>query len=164
MHRYVIDIHRLSSRGDHRASAQPRGVSHGPEVTDRVPHPNARTSWLDDLLPKTDRMSMAHGLEVRSPFLAREVWEFVARLPPDHKVRAWPLQRVLKEGGRDIVPRELLHRRKRGFGVPLDLWFRADLRTYTESMLVTPSARVLEPLRAVWTLLTLEVFLRREDW
>lgn len=160
------------------------GESSGADVADRILDLNVRTYLLDDLLPKADRMSMAHGLEVRSPFLDHELLEFVARLPPDYKMRAWSLKRVLKEAVRDIVPRELLHRRKRGFGVPLDRWFRADLRTYAEGMLVSPSARVLEHLsadavrrlvaqhmggsashgHALWTLLTLEVFLRREGW
>jgi asparagine synthase (glutamine-hydrolysing) len=156
----------------------------GVDVRDRILDLNLRTYLLDDLLPKADRMSMAHGLEVRSPFLDHELLEFVARLPPDYKMRAWSLKRVLKEAVRDIVPRELLHRRKRGFGVPLDRWFRTDLRGYAEGMLTAPSARVHEHLseaglrslvaehmsgtaghgHALWTLLTLEVFLRQEGW
>ncbi len=158
--------------------------SAGGALVDRVLNLNLRTYLLDDLLPKVDRMSMAHGLEVRSPMLDTDLLEFVSCLPPSYRIRGWSLKRVLKEAVRDIVPRELLYRRKRGFGVPLDRWFRTDLRCYAEGMLTAPTARVLTHLspgavhtlveehmrgtashgHALWTLLTLEVFLRREGW
>jgi asparagine synthase (glutamine-hydrolysing) len=83
-----------------------------------------------------------------------------------------------------VLPPEILSRGKRGFGVPLDRWFRTDLRSYAEGMLTSRGARVPEHLEAaaverlvsehmtgarnnghpLWTLLTLEVFLRREGW
>jgi len=143
-----------------------------------------RTYLLDDLLPKVDRMSMAHGLEVRSPFLDRDLVEFALSLPPAFKLRAWSRKRVFKEAMRELLPHDVLHRRKRGFGVPLDRWFRTDLRPYLESTLTGPGTRLgqhlaSEPVadmvsahlsgqanlgHALWTLLTLEVFLRREGW
>jgi asparagine synthase (glutamine-hydrolysing) len=158
--------------------------SEGASVLDRLLLLNLQTYLLDDLLPKMDRMSMAHGLEVRSPLLDDALVDLALRLPPSFKVRGWSLKRVLKEAVRDLLPHELLHRRKRGFGVPLDRWFRTDLRTYTEGMLATPGARLGELLdgdavaalvaehmsghanhgHGIWTLLTLEVFLRREGW
>src|SRR3954452_17099132 len=84
---------------------------------------------------------MAHGLEVRSPFLDTELLQFAARLAPRLKLRGLSLKRVLKRAMRDLVPAEILSRPKRGFGVPLDRWFRDDLATYTQSML-GPGARV----------------------
>jgi asparagine synthase (glutamine-hydrolysing) len=83
----------------------------------------------------------------------------------------------------DLLPREITERRKRGFGVPLDRWFRTDLRSYIDSMLGS-DARVRAHLQGdaldalleehrggrshhgqtLWALLTLEVFLRREGW
>ncbi len=151
---------------------------------DRLLDLNARTYLLDDLLPKVDRMAMAHGLEVRSPFLDTELAEFVLRLPPRTKLAGTSGKRVLKAAVRDLLPPEILGRRKRGFGVPLDRWFRTELRSYVASMLAGPSARVGEHLEveavhelvaaqrggadnlghALWTLLTLEVFLRHEGW
>lgn len=152
-------------------------------VLDRLLHFNIDTYLLDDLLPKVDRMAMAHGLEVRSPLLDTDLVEFVARLPATHKVRGLSMKRVLKAAVRDLLPRSILHRRKRGFGVPLDRWFRTDLRSYVEAQLLSPQARVgsccdRDAVRALvarhqsgdnlghalWTLLTLEVFLRREGW
>ena len=156
----------------------------GADAVNRLLNLNIRTYLLDDLLPKADRMSMAHGLEVRSPFLDQELLEFAFLLPGSYKIRGWSMKRVLKEAVRDILPRDLLHRRKRGFGVPLDRWFRTELRSFAESMLTHKSSRVCEHLEpssvrnlvsehmsgfashghALWTLLTLEVFLRREGW
>jgi asparagine synthase (glutamine-hydrolysing) len=151
---------------------------------DRLLNLNLRTYLLDDLLVKVDRMSMAHGLEVRSPFLDAELISFAMRLPPGLKTRGLSLKRVLRTAVPDLVPREIIKRPKRGFGVPLDRWFREDLRKYVRSTLGAADARVKHHLvadavdqlireherrdcshgHALWTLLTLEVFLRKEDW
>lgn len=156
----------------------------GADVLDRLLYTNLRTYLLDDLLVKADRMSMAHGLEVRSPFLDRELLEFALLLPTSARMRGITLKRVLKDAVRDLLPREILKRRKRGFSVPLDRWFRSDLAPYVDSMLGVPSARVKNHLRAdgidrlleehragsghhghaIWALLTLEVWLRKEGW
>ena len=113
---------------------------------DRLLALNIETYLLDDLLVKLDRTSMAHGLEVRSPFLDTELLEFAARLAPALKLRGLSLKRVLKRAMRDDLPAEILSRPKRGFGVPLDRWFREDLEAYTRSML-GPGARVRGHLR-----------------
>jgi asparagine synthase (glutamine-hydrolysing) len=129
-------------------------------------------------------MSMAHGLEVRSPFLDTDLLAYVTGLPPGLKLRGFSRKRVLKRAAVDLLPATIIHRRKRGFGVPLDRWFREDLASYVASTLGVPCARVrshLEPVvvdrilhehtsgvrdhgQALWLLLTLEVFLRREGW
>jgi len=158
--------------------------SEGRHPLDRVLDLNLHTYLPDDLLIKADRMSMAHGLEVRSPFLDVDVASFAIQLPPRLKLGHFTLKRVLKHAMRDELPPEILRRRKRGFGVPLDRWFRGDLRAYVEHMLGAPEARIRRHLRgdavdaliaehssgrrnrggALWTLLTLEVFLRKQDW
>jgi asparagine synthase (glutamine-hydrolysing) len=155
----------------------------GARTLDRLLALNIHTYLLDDLLVKADRMSMAHALEVRSPFLDTELVEFATRLAPHLKVRGLSLKRVLKQAVSDLLPPEILKRPKRGFGVPLDRWFRQDLQTYTDSMLGA-GARLrghvngdqLDQLlaehaagrgnhgHALWTLLTLELFLRRHGW
>ncbi|MEA2717361.1 MAG: hypothetical protein QOI99_1678 [Actinomycetota bacterium] len=156
----------------------------GADTLDRLLDLNIRTYLLDDLLPKVDRMAMAHGLEVRSPFLDQELVEWSLRLPRGARVRGPSAKRVLKRAVVDLLPAEILNRRKRGFGVPLDRWFRSELGSYLEGMLGSPSARVRRHLESepidrlwaehqaerqnhsysLWTLLTLEVFLRREGW
>jgi asparagine synthase (glutamine-hydrolysing) len=158
--------------------------SEGAKPLDRLLDLNLRTYLLDDLLIKADRMSMAHGLEVRSPFLDPELLAFTSRLHPRLKARGLSLKRVLRAAAEDLLPAEIMSRPKRGFGVPLDRWFREDLRAYLGATLGAADARVKEHLvpdaldrllaehdsgarnhgHAIWTLLTLEVFLRREGW
>jgi asparagine synthase (glutamine-hydrolysing) len=159
-------------------------ASEGADVLDRLLALNLTTYLVDDLLPKVDRMAMAHALEVRSPFLDHELAEFALRLPRRARVRGWSRKRALKVAVKDLLPAEILGRRKRGFGVPLDRWFRSDLRPFVEGTLGAPDARVRGHLdssaidrlvrehqqgvanhgHALWTLLTLELFLRREGW
>jgi asparagine synthase (glutamine-hydrolysing) len=159
-------------------------ASAGAHPLDRLLDLNLRTYLLDDLLPKVDRMSMAHGLEVRCPFLDRDLAELAFRLPPSTRVRRLSLKRVLKAAVADLLPPELLHRGKRGFGVPLARWFRTDLAPLVDATLGAADSRVAHHLsapavrglidehrrgaadhgHALWTLLTLEVFLRREGW
>src|SRR5206468_11406860 len=115
---------------------------------DRVLDLNLRTYLLDDLLVKADRMSMAHGLEVRSPFLDARLLEYAFGLPGVTKMRGLQLKRVLKQAVADLLPPEIIARRKRGFGVPLDRWFRTDLGSYVDEMLGSPSARLREHLSA----------------
>ncbi len=99
-------------------------ATRGAKTLDRLLALNAETYLVDDLLVKMDRTSMAHSLEVRSPFLDTALVEFAARLPPSLKARGLSLKRVLKRSVADLLPPEILNRRKRGFGVPLDRWFR----------------------------------------
>jgi len=158
--------------------------SEGADTLDRLLAVNLQTFLLDQLLPKMDRMSMAHGLEVRSPLLDRRLAEFALRLPPSHKLRGFSLKRVLKAAVADLLPRDIRRRRKRGFVMPLDRWFRSDLQAYLDGMLGSSGSSVRSHLvgsevdalraehasgqrnhgRALWALLTLEVFLRREGW
>src|SRR6185436_5517827 len=146
----------------------------------RLLYLNARTYLLDDLLPKMDRMTMAHALEARSPLLDRPLMEYVAGLPDDLKRRGGRGKVVLKRAVADLLPAEILKRRKHGFGVPLGRWFRGDLRPMVEDTLLAgprlarrlrlPAVRALfEEHRAgradhghrLWTLLTLELWLRK---
>jgi asparagine synthase (glutamine-hydrolysing) len=158
-------------------------ATQGAKTLDRLLALNVDTYLVDDLLVKMDRTSMAHGLEVRSPFLDVDLAEFATRLSPSLKARGLSLKRVLKRAVADLLPVEILDRPKRGFGVPLDRWFREDLQTYTYAML-GDGARVRGYVRpdgldgllaghrsgraghghALWTLLTLEVFLRSNGW
>ena len=94
-----------------------------------------------DLLVKMDRMTMAHGLEGRSPFLDHKLMEFAARLPGTMKLHDGTLKYILKKALEPILPGEILHRPKRGFGVPLAAWFRNELRTLTRDLLLSPEAR-----------------------
>ncbi|HYO79934.1 MAG TPA: asparagine synthase (glutamine-hydrolyzing) [Bryobacteraceae bacterium] len=82
----------------------------------------------DDILYKTDRMSMAHSLEVRPPFLDHRIVEFAARLPHDLKIRGGTLKFILRELMRDKLPGSVLARRKEGFDIPAHQWLRTCLK------------------------------------
>ncbi|MFL5782215.1 MAG: asparagine synthase (glutamine-hydrolyzing) [Thermoleophilaceae bacterium] len=110
----------------------------------------------DDLLTKTDRASMAHSLEVRVPFLDTEVTDLALALPARMKVRAmvrkkWLLRRAVEP----LVPRAILHGRKRGFSIPAAAWLRGELQPFAREVL-SPDAvargGVLDP-RAVTAVL-----------
>jgi asparagine synthase (glutamine-hydrolysing) len=82
----------------------------------------------DDILYKADRMSMAHSLEVRPPFLDHRIVEFAASLPEDYKVRGSTLKFLLKELMKGKLPDNILGRKKTGFDIPAHDWFRNRLK------------------------------------
>jgi asparagine synthase (glutamine-hydrolysing) len=79
----------------------------------------------DGILPKVDRASMMHGLEARSPFLDLEVADFARRLPHHFKIRAGTTKYLLKKALEPLLPRDIIHRKKKGFGTPVGAWFRS---------------------------------------
>jgi len=78
----------------------------------------------DDILVKIDRAAMLTSLEVRSPFLDNDVVEFARRLPHRFKFRDGKSKYILKRALEGIVPPQILHRSKKGFGIPLAKWLR----------------------------------------
>jgi asparagine synthase (glutamine-hydrolysing) len=109
----------------------------------RVLDLNFRTYLLDDLLPKADRCSMAHGLELRSPFRDTAVMEFAPRLPDRLKLRAGKTKLILRETFRDLLPSEIQKRGKMGFGIPLPKWLRKQWRAAVEERLLNPQGTSL---------------------
>ncbi len=89
-----------------------------------------------DLMTKVDIASMAHGLECRQPFLDYRVVELAARMPRRLKFRRGRGKRILRETFADLLPRSIQRRPKMGFGVPLDHWFRHELRDFTREILL----------------------------
>ena len=112
----------------------------------RLLYLNFCTYLPEDLLVKMDRMSMAHGLEARSPFLDTRLTEFAGRLPDHFKVRGFATKVVLREAFRDLVPERIEKRPKMGFGVPLGAWFRNELAPYVTSQLAAPNAPLFDCL------------------
>ena len=146
---------------------------------------NFSTYLLDDLLVKMDRMSMAHGLEARSPFLDTAVVEFGAALPDRLRMRLGRGKILLRRAMRGILPESIRRRGKMGFGAPLGAWFRGTLDGFVHERLLDPRSPLYEYLRPepvaalvgshrtaaadlspqIWVLLTLESWLRQErDW
>ncbi|MEQ1585891.1 MAG: asparagine synthase (glutamine-hydrolyzing) [Cyclobacteriaceae bacterium] len=83
----------------------------------------------NDMLTKVDLMSMAHGLEVRVPFLDYRVVNFIFSLPDDYKINHSIRKRILQDAFRDVLPPELYNRPKKGFEVPLLKWLRKELKS-----------------------------------
>ena len=83
----------------------------------------------DDILYKTDRMSMAHSIEVRPPFLDSRIVDFAASLPARFKIRGLRQKYILRELMRGKLPESVLHRKKTGFDIPAHDWFRGSLRS-----------------------------------
>lgn len=141
---------------------------------------NFKTYLPDDLLVKMDRMSMANSLEGRSPFLDTGLIEYAFTIPDHLKLNGLQTKADLKYTFRDILPHELMHRGKMGFGVPLGAWFRGNLRSYLEEHIVAGSPEINAYLNAgevkrifdehqnevrdhglkLWLFLTLELWLR----
>jgi asparagine synthase (glutamine-hydrolysing) len=89
---------------------------------DRIAYLQLKLSLPDDMLTKVDRMSMAHSLEVRVPFLDHEFVEYVATVPVEHRFRRWKTKWLLRKALEPHLPREILWGKKRGFSVPVGSW------------------------------------------
>jgi asparagine synthase (glutamine-hydrolysing) len=99
----------------------------GGDALNRMLAVDAETQLPDDLLMLTDKMSMATSLECRVPLLDHELVELAARMPEEVKIRGGRLKHVLKEAVSGLLPRDILERKKRGFGTPMGAWLKEDL-------------------------------------
>jgi asparagine synthase (glutamine-hydrolysing) len=133
-----------------------------------------------DLMTKVDIASMAHGLEVRAPFLDHRLVEFAASLPAHLKYRRGKGKWLLQRAFGDLVPAEVWQRPKMGFGVPLDHWFRNELRPLmretlldgestrrwfrreaVEQLIADHEERRFDHSARLWALVMLELWLQR---
>ena len=156
-------------------SAPPAGT-----VLDRVQQHDLETSLAEGLLTKADRASMHFALELRAPFLDRDVMELAAHLRDEQRVRGLATKVFLKRYARRYLPRWVVHRRKRGLSVPLASWLRGPLRGWAEERLAAGRLGALgideaaalallsehlgrerDHARALWTLVVLAEWL---DW
>ncbi|MCC7486321.1 MAG: asparagine synthase (glutamine-hydrolyzing) [Burkholderiales bacterium] len=96
---------------------------------------DAETQLPDDLLLLTDKMSMAVSLECRVPLLDHELVELAARMPEGVKIRGGRLKHVMKEAVSHLLPRDILERKKRGFGTPMGAWLKEDLAPLVAGLL-----------------------------
>jgi asparagine synthase (glutamine-hydrolysing) len=111
------------------------------------------TQWLpEDLLTKADKMTMAHSLELRVPFLDQDVVELVTHMPTDLKVRktrsGYVEKYALKRAFRGQLPDAVLDRKKLGFAVPYAKWFRDEMRPMIGDLLLSgtgPARQLFEP-------------------
>jgi asparagine synthase (glutamine-hydrolysing) len=140
---------------------------------------DTQTYLPDDILVKVDIASMAHALEVRAPLLDHVLVEWAAGLPGRLKLRWLRGKLLLRKIAAGLVPDEILTRKKKGFSMPVDGWFRGELRGMARNLLLGPSARTRAYVRTdrvaaffdeqdrgahhgekLWNLLVLELWLR----
>ncbi len=135
----------------------------------------------DDLMAKVDIASMAVSLEGRSPFLDHEMVDLAASIPFNLKLRGRNNKKyILKKALEGIVPNEVMYRPKKGFGVPVDVWFRNELKSYTRDQILSKKSRISEFFNRnyiqelfdlhqsteidyaypIWSLLTLELWFK----
>jgi asparagine synthase (glutamine-hydrolysing) len=98
----------------------------------------------DDFLVKTDRASMAHGLELRPPLLDHELLELAARVPSSLKVHRGETKWIFKQAYQDRLPPNVTRRRKQGFEIPIDAWLREPLRDMFEAAVLDRAAPVAD--------------------
>ncbi|MEA2205837.1 MAG: hypothetical protein QOE77_2613 [Blastocatellia bacterium] len=147
---------------------------------DRLLYVDSKSYLPGDILTKVDRMSMAVSLEARVPLLDHKLIEFVARIPASLKMKGGESKYIFKRAVEDLVPSEILHRPKQGFGVPIGEWINKELRHEIRDTFADPRTRqrgYLEPAYvdllldehergrrdhswALWALLILELWQR----
>lgn len=155
--------------------------SQGASPLARATHLDATTYLPNDILTKVDRASMRVALEVRAPFLARDVVELAFAVPDSFRMKGTTGKRMLRDAVRDLVPAEIIDRPKKGFGIPVAAWLNGPLReivndTFAKDavdraglfnhaeirrMLDAHAARKADYRKPLWTLLVFELW-RRE--
>ncbi len=109
--------------------------AHSADGLNRLMAVDAETQLPDDLLMLTDKMTMATSLECRVPLLDHELVELAARMPENLKLRGGVLKYTLKQALSDLLPPDILYRKKRGFGTPMGAWLKGELAPLLKSVL-----------------------------
>jgi asparagine synthase (glutamine-hydrolysing) len=155
--------------------------ANGSGILDTTLLTDQMTYLPNDLLVKVDIASMANSLEARSPFLDHHVIEYAASLPENIKAKKTETKSFLKKIAARLVPREVVYRRKMGFGVPIGKWFRGEMKDFARGILLSEKSLnrgivrsemiekyVREHTNAerdhafqLWTLLMLELWFQR---
>ena len=133
------------------------GVDHMADKFTNFDNPTTVKSaqWVDattylpgDLMVKTDRMSMAHGLEIRSPFLDHNLAEFASKIPDRYTTRGMSGKQVLKQAYSDLIPDKISKRAKAGFTMPVREWINGSLKNFTHELLLVKESethKVINP-------------------
>jgi len=117
----------LGDRNSTAAITEPFNHAEADNILDRMLYTDFVTRLPEHSLVLTDRMSMAHGLEARSPFLDHELVEFLAKVPAKIKVQNNQPKHLMRKLAADYLPAPILQREKQGFMLPIAYWFRTDL-------------------------------------
>jgi asparagine synthase (glutamine-hydrolysing) len=109
----------------------------GRNSLDRMLYLDTKVWLADDILLKADKMSMAHSLEMRVPFLDHKLVEFAAKLPTKFKLRGGSGKFLLRKAMSGQLPEEIIRRPKKGFPVPIEQWLRGPMKDYTQDTLLS---------------------------
>lgn len=104
-------------------------------LRNKAAYTDLQTQLPEEFLMMTDRFSMAHSLEARTPFLDREFVEFMLTIPSSIRTKRLDLKYLLRSAVKDLLPWKVLYGRKKGFVVPIKLWLRGKLRPFAEKLL-----------------------------
>jgi asparagine synthase (glutamine-hydrolysing) len=95
-----------------------------PEVLQKIPYLEMKLRLPEHLLMRVDKLTMAHAVEARVPFLDHDLVEFATRLPPSYKLSDATGKKILKKAAAPYLDADMIYRRKQGFGAPMEDWFR----------------------------------------
>ena len=112
-----------------------------PDDLNRIIYADLKTSLADDLLAMTDRMTMAASIECRAPLVDHEMIELASHMPSNLKVRGFQMKYLMKQAVAPWLPREILERKKRGFGAPMGAWLRKDIQPMVSELLSEEATR-----------------------
>src|SRR6185437_10463312 len=118
--------------------AETLGTATAPDALGRLLELDTHVYLVDDIFTKVDIASMASSLEVRCPLVDHVLIEFAATVPSDLKMKGFRGKWLLRKALGDLLPREILYRRKRGFGIPHARWLRGELRPMLRDTLSSP--------------------------
>ncbi len=110
-------------------------ASDAKNVIERMQYADINYYLAEDILTKVDRAAMAVSLETRAPFLDPRVGRFAASIPVEYKLKGKTGKVILKEAVKDLLPRNILHRPKKGFGIPIAEWLKGRLNSLMHDML-----------------------------
>jgi asparagine synthase (glutamine-hydrolysing) len=150
-------------------------------AVDKLLYLDSKTYLPSDILTKVDRMTMATSLEARVPLLDHELIEFVQKIPAEMKLKGTETKYIFKKALEGIVPQEILYREKQGFGVPINEWINAQLKSrihetllekktlergyfegkYIKTLLDEHSKKRRDHSHSLWILWMLELWHRR---
>ncbi len=107
----------------------------GADSLKRMLNFDIKTQLVDDLLLLTDKMTMAASLEARVPFLDHHFVEFASTIPSKYKIHGLKLRHIQKKAMENILPPEVINKKKKGFGCPMGNWIKNDLHEYVLDLL-----------------------------
>lgn len=107
----------------------------GQPLVNQMQYIDIHTWMRGDILLKADKMTMAHSLELRVPFLDKEVFRVASQLPVDLKIANGTTKQILREASRGIIPDHVLDRKKLGFPVPIRHWLKDELNSWAKQLI-----------------------------